>query len=82
MSVSYQYHVSDCLHCPTCISHGQDAWAGVLELEVLICEFGPIDGLATSAVAGSEVATCIFRSQVSDKQQHDANDASYNLVVC
>jgi len=38
------------------ISHGEDAGAGVLLDEVLIGELGAVDGLATGAVSGSEVA--------------------------
>jgi hypothetical protein len=51
--------------CLTCVGHGQDAWAGVLELEVLIRELGPVDGLAASAIAGGEVTTCT--SYVADQ---------------
>mmetsp|Transcript_53675 Transcript_53675/g.138760 ORF Transcript_53675/g.138760 Transcript_53675/m.138760 type:complete len:239 (-) Transcript_53675:38-754(-) len=37
------------------VGHGQDARAGVLQLEVLVGELGAVDGLAAGAVAGSEV---------------------------
>ena len=40
----------------TSVGHGQNAGAGVLQGEVLICKLGTIDGFATSAVARSEVA--------------------------
>jgi hypothetical protein len=38
------------------VGHGQDAGAGVLELEVLIRELGAVDGLAAGASAVGEVA--------------------------
>merc|ERR1719310_358263 len=38
------------------IRHAQHTWAGVLELEVLVRELGPVDALATSAVTACEVA--------------------------
>lgn len=41
----------------TGIGHGHDAGAGVFQGEVLILEFGAVDGLATSAVVVGEVAT-------------------------
>merc|ERR1719409_2242779 len=34
----------------TRVGHGEDAGAGVLELEVLVGEFGAVDGLAAGAV--------------------------------
>lgn len=43
------------------IGHGEDSWAGVLELEVLIGEGLSVDALAASAVASSEVATPVGR---------------------
>lgn len=39
------------------VGHGQDAWAGVLELEVLVLELVAVDRLATSAVVVGEVAS-------------------------
>jgi hypothetical protein len=42
------------------VGHGQDARAGVLQLEVLVTELTAVDGLATSAVEVLEVTTlCI-----------------------
>jgi len=41
----------------TSVGHGEDARASVLQLEVLISELLAIDGLATSAVAASEITT-------------------------
>merc|ERR1711875_178206 len=37
------------------VGHGQDAWPSVREFEVLVGEFGPVDGLASSAVPPREV---------------------------
>ena len=37
------------------ISHGQDARACVLQLEVLICKLLPVDGFASSSIVPSEV---------------------------
>jgi len=39
------------------VGHGEDVGLGVLELEVLICEFLAVDGLSTSSVAPGEVTT-------------------------
>jgi len=39
-----------------CICHRQDARAGMLQLEVLISEFGAIDALAAGSVSPSEVS--------------------------
>lgn len=41
----------------TSIGHGQDAWSGVLEGEVLISKLLTIDGLTTSAITSGEVTT-------------------------
>lgn len=41
----------------TSIGHGEEAWDGVLLLEVLISELLAVDGLTTSAVAAGEVTT-------------------------
>ena len=41
----------------TRVGHGEDAGAGVLELEVLVGELGAVDGLAAGAVVVGEVAT-------------------------
>ena len=38
------------------VGHGEDAGAGVLELEVLIREFGAVDGLSAGAVVVGEVS--------------------------
>merc|ERR1712037_598884 len=38
------------------VGHGQDARTGVLQLEVLVLELHPVDGLAARAVPGGEVA--------------------------
>jgi len=38
------------------VGHGQDARAGVLQLEVLVLELHAVDGLAARAVPGGEVA--------------------------
>ena len=38
------------------VGHGQDARTGVLQLEVLVLELHPVDGLAAGAVPGREVA--------------------------
>jgi len=38
------------------VGHAEDAWAGVLELEVLVLELVAIDGLASSAVVVGEVS--------------------------
>ena len=40
----------------TGVGHGQNAGAGVLLHEVLVCELGAVDRLASSAVSGGEVA--------------------------
>lgn len=39
------------------VGHGEEIGLGVLDLEVLICEFFSIDGLASSAVMVGEVST-------------------------
>ena len=39
------------------VSHGEDAWTGVLAVEVLIGELHAVDGLATSAVSSREITT-------------------------
>jgi len=39
------------------VGHGKDSRASVLQLEVLILELHSVDGLAASAVPGSEVST-------------------------
>ena len=39
------------------VGHGEDASASVLVDEVLVVELTTVDGLATSAVMGSEIAT-------------------------
>lgn len=39
------------------VGHGEDAGAGVLLDEVLVCELGAVDGLPARAVAGGEVTT-------------------------
>ena len=46
------------------VGHGQDARAGVLQLEVLVLELHAVDGLAARAVAGGEVAAL-------QERQHD-----------
>jgi hypothetical protein len=38
------------LRVGTCVGHGQETRSGVLHLEVLVCEFLAVDGLATSAL--------------------------------
>lgn len=38
------------------IGHGQDAWASVLKLEVLILKLVAIDGLSTSAIVVGEIS--------------------------
>jgi len=38
------------------IGHGEDSRTGVLQLEVLVLELHPVDGLAAGAVPGGEVA--------------------------
>lgn len=39
------------------VGHGEDAGASVLQDEVLVLELVAVDGLATGAVAGGEVAS-------------------------
>ena len=34
----------------TSVSHGEEAWLGVLQLEVLVCELLAVDRLATGAL--------------------------------
>ena len=48
------------------VGHGQNAWAGVLQSEVLICKLGTIDGLATSAISGCEVTTLPSKNLAHD----------------
>jgi len=48
------------------VGHGEDAWAGVLEGEVLVSELGAVDRLATRAVARGEIAAlahCVSRRE-------------------
>jgi len=39
------------------VSHGQNSWTSVCQLEVLILKFVAVDGLATGAVVGCEITT-------------------------
>ena len=48
------------------VGHGQNAWAGVLQSEVLIYKLGTIDGLATSAISGCEVTTLPSKNLAHD----------------
>ena len=48
------------------VGHGQNAWAGVLQSEVLICKLGTIDGLAASAISGCEVTTLPSKNLAHD----------------
>jgi len=41
----------------TCVGHGEEAWLGVLEGEVLVGELLSVDGLAAGAVALSKVTS-------------------------
>ena len=43
----------------TSVGHGEQSWAGVLQLEVLVSELLAVDGLATSAVVVGEVSSLI-----------------------
>lgn len=44
---------------------------GVLELEVLVREFGTVDGLSTGSIASGEVSTSTKRTMV--RQTRDSN---------
>jgi len=50
----------------TSVGHGENTWAGVLELEVLILELGAVNGLATGSVARGEVTTLQYSRQRSE----------------
>ena len=41
----------------TSVGHGEDSWAGVFELEVLISELLSVDGNTSSSIAFGEVST-------------------------
>ena len=41
----------------TSVGHGEETWAGVLDLEALISELNAVDGLTTSAILTSEITT-------------------------
>ena len=41
----------------TGVGHGQDTFARVLELEVLISKLLPIDGLATGSITSGEITS-------------------------
>ena len=45
------------------VGHGEDSWALMLHLEVLISELGAVDGLATGAVASSEITALSHESR-------------------
>jgi len=53
----------------TGVGHGQNAGAGVLLHEVLVCELGAVDRLATCTVSGSEVTA--LAHEVRDHTMED-----------
>lgn len=62
----------------TSIGHGQDSRASVPQLEVLILKLLTIDGLATSTIASSEVAT--LAHEVRDDTVEGASFISKSLL--
>ena len=48
------------------VGHGQNAGAGVLQSEVLVCKLGTVDGLAASAMSGCEVTTLPSKNLAHD----------------
>jgi len=60
------------------VGHGEDAWASVLEGEVLVSELLAIDRSATSAVASSEVTT-LAHEVWNDSVELGANESAANL---
>ena len=64
-----------------CVGHGQDAGAGVRELEVLILKLASVDALAACAIASGEVSTCNTAAHLQPSSASGATSPSLSAAA-